>query len=111
MTVTVKNILERVEAAGLPEKWVRHNLLPHWWDKDCDEAADHNPNMMAILEVTLMRTLGVDCDELRDEDAELTIKLDYVSKALLEALKQSRRATHLGLLVHSEGSVTGMIQP
>lgn len=37
--MTVQNILERIETAGLPANWVRRNIFPHWWDSDCDDAA------------------------------------------------------------------------
>lgn len=104
MAVTVQNILERVEAAGLSEQWVRKNIFPHWWDGDCDHAANHTRSMMAIIEVELCRVLGVDIDDLRDQDAELTFKLDYASRALVDALSPRRRATNLGLLVESDGT-------
>jgi hypothetical protein len=108
MAVTVKNILERIEAAGLPERWVRYNILPAWWDKDCDEAADHNPSMMAILEIDLMRVLGVEIEALRDEDAELEFKLDYAPKALMDTLKPKGDAPAVGRLVTNSGAVTGV---
>lgn len=102
MTVTIANLLLRLEAAGVPSDYVRYNILPAWWCDDCDIAADHNPAMMAIVEIELMRVLGVDIDDLRDEDAELMLKLDYAPKALMDALLPKHKATIVGVLVGSE---------
>ena len=61
ITPQMRQLYERLEAAGFKRKYVRDNALASWW-KDEDAA---NPRLFARAEREITRFLGLDLERLR----------------------------------------------
>jgi hypothetical protein len=72
----METLYERLEAIGLPEKFIREQALPNWWDKEFEDT----PGAVVEAAAYISRRLNLDINSLLEPQAAPTFKRSCVTR-------------------------------
>lgn len=74
--IKMETLFERLEAVGLPEKFIREQALPNWWDEEFEDT----PGAVVEAAAYISRRLNLDINSLLEPLATPTFKRSCVAR-------------------------------
>lgn len=99
---TFKTLMKRLSHAGFKREFVRHAILPDWWDEGCADDA----NLLQDIAIRVARFLDLPLQVVMDASAALT--LGAYPGAQLRRVREVDR-NRLGPAIHAAMQIAGAV--